>query len=263
VELEQSRRGFEQNGVKIAVITYDSQEILHRFSAAHQLGFPCLSDKGSVVIREFGILNPNIPKDDPFYGIPFPGDYLISPDGVIKAKYFLPDYQTRVASSEILLNELGSDTNGKSVSLTAGEIRIILTPSTDHAVAGQEIGVAADFSIASGWHIYGQPLPSNYTPTTIVFDGDCVAKQSFEYPDPVRVAFLEIGETLPVYAGSFRGKGKILIRSGLKPGDYKLKGTLSFQECSDKICKIPQSVTFEIPFKIDPMASAAPKVSAG
>jgi peroxiredoxin len=263
VELEQSRQGFEKQGVKIAAITYDSQEILQRFGAAHHLGYPCLSDKGSVVIREFGILNTNVPKDHPFYGIPFPGDYLISPDGVIRAKYFLPDYQTRVASSEILTNELGADANAKSVSLTAGDIRIVITPSTDHAVAGQEIGVAADFSIAKGWHIYGQPLPTNYTPTTIVFDSDCIAKQLFEYPDPQKVVFPELGETLPVYAGSFRAKGRILARPGLKPGDYKLKGTLSFQECSVEICKIPQSATFEIPFRIDPMASAPPKGSTG
>jgi hypothetical protein len=248
--------------VKIAAITYDSQEILQRFSAAHHLDYPLLSDKGSVVIREFGILNTNVPKDHPFYGIPFPGDYLISPDGLIKAKYFLPDYQTRVASSEILLNEFGAETDAKSISLTIGDIRIVITPSTDHAVAGQEIGVAADFSIATGWHIYGQPLPANYTPTTIVFDSECVAKQSFEYPDPQKVAFPELGETLPVYAGGFRAKGRILVRSGFKPGDYKLKGTLSFQECSDQICKIPQSVIFEIPFKIDPMASPAPKGSS-
>ena len=263
MELEQSRQGFEKQGVKIAAITYDSREILQRFSAAHELRFPCLSDKGSVVIRAFGILNSNIPKDHPFYGIPFPGDYLISPDGVIKAKYFLPDYQTRVASSEILLNEFGAETDAKSISLTVGDIGIVITPSTDHAVAGQEIGVAADFTIAKGWHIYGQPLPANYTPTTIVFDSDCVAEQSFEYPDPKKVAFPELGETLPVYAGSFRAKGKILARPGLKPGDYKLKGTLSFQECSNQICKIPQSATFEIPFRIDPMASAAPKGSTG
>jgi hypothetical protein len=259
VELEQSRRAFEEHGVKIAAITYDSQEILHRFSAAHGIGFPCLSDKGSVVIREFGILNTNVPKDHPFYGIPFPGDYLISADGVIGAKYFLPDYQTRVASSEILLNEFDANANLKSVSLTADDIRIVITPSTDHAVAGQEIGVAADFSIAKGWHIYGQPLPANYTATTIVFDDDCVADQSFEYPDPEKVAFPELGETLPVYAGSFRAKGKILIRRGLKPGDYKLKGTLKYQECSQQECKIPQTASFEIPFRIDPMASAAPK----
>jgi hypothetical protein len=263
VELEQSRQGFEKQGVKVAAITYDSQEILPRFSAAHHLDYPLLSDKGGVVIREFGILNTNVPKDHPFYGIPFPGDYLISADGLIKAKYFLPDYQTRVASSEILLDEFGAQTDGTSVSLTAGDIRIVITPSTDHSVAGQEIGVAADFTIAKGWHIYGQPLPANYTPTAIVFDSDSVAEQSFEYPDPKKVTFPGLGETLPVYAGNFRVKGKILARRGLKPDDYKLKGKLSFQECSEQICKIPQSVTFEIPFRIDPMASAAPKPSTG
>jgi DsbC/DsbD-like thiol-disulfide interchange protein len=258
VELEQSRQGFEKQGVKIAAVTYDSKEILRRFSAAHHLDYPLLSDQGSVVIREFGILNTNVPKDHPFYGIPFPGDYLISPDGVIKAKYFLQDYQTRVASSEILLSEFDAEVNAPSMSLTAGDIRIVITPSTSHAVAGQEIGVAAQFTIAKGWHIYGQPLPANYTPTTIVFDSDCVAQQSFEYPDPDKVPFPQLGETLPVYAGNFLAKGKILARPGLKPGDYKLKGKLTFQECSEQICKIPQSVTFEIPFRIDPMASAAP-----
>ena len=258
MELEQSRRGFEQQGVKIAVISYDSVEILRRFSDAHKLGYPCLSDKGSAVIREFGIINQNIPKDHPFYGIPFPGDYLISPDGKVRAKYFLPDYQTRVASSEILLNEFGTISNGKSVSIAPGDIRIVITLSTDHAVAGQEIGVAADFSIANGWHIYGQPLPANYTPTTIAFDGEHVAKQAFEYPEPQKVGFPELGETLPVYSGTFRAKGKIITRNRLKPGDYHLKGTLSFQECSNQICKIPQSAAFEIPFRIDPMASTAP-----
>jgi hypothetical protein len=49
----------------------------------------------------------------------------------------------------------------------------------------------------------------------------------------------------------------------LNPGDYKIKSTLSFQECSDQTCKTPQSATFEIPFRIDPMASAAPKGSTG
>ena len=32
-----------------------------------------LSDQGSQVIRAYGILNTNIPKSLPLYGIPFPG----------------------------------------------------------------------------------------------------------------------------------------------------------------------------------------------
>jgi hypothetical protein len=245
-------------GVKVAAITYDSQEILRRFAEAQKLGYPCLSDKDSAVIKAFGILNTNVPADHPFYGIPFPANYLIGPDGVIRAKYFLPDYQTRVASSEILLDQFGT-TGAKSVALTADDIRVVIAPTADHVVPGQELGISADFSLAPGWHIYGQPLPSNYTPTAIEFDADVVASQSFEFPPPDKVSFANLGETLPVYHGDFRAKGKILVRPGLKPGDYQLKGELKFQECSDDICKLPQSVAFEIPLRIEAMTPPAPK----
>jgi peroxiredoxin len=258
VELEQSRPGFEEHGVKVAVITYDSQEILRRFSAAQHLGYPCLSDQGSAVITAFGILNTNVPKDHPFYGIPFPADFLIDADGVVRAKYFLPDYQTRVASSKILLDQF-EVAGAKSVSIVADDLRMTITPTTDHSVAGQEIGVRADFSLADGWHIYGQPLPSNYTATSIEFDSDLIVQQSFEYPTPEQVRFEALGETLPVYHGNFRAKGTMLLRSGLKPGDYLLKGKLKFQECSTEVCKIPQTSAFELPLRIEAMTPPAPK----
>jgi hypothetical protein len=36
---------------------------LRRFSAAYHISYPMLSDSGSVVIRDFGILNTNVPPD--------------------------------------------------------------------------------------------------------------------------------------------------------------------------------------------------------
>ncbi len=212
----------------------------------------------SAVIKAFGILNNNIPPDHRFYGIPFPADYLIGPDGIIRAKYFLPDYQTRVAASRILLDEF-SASGGKSLELSSDDLRVVIAPSADQAVSGRELGIVADFSLGAGWHIYGQPLPSNYTPTAIEFDGDVVAGQGFEFPAPEKINFPLLGETLPVYHGNFRAKGKILVRSGLKPGDYQLKGKLKFQECSQDVCKMPQSVAFEIPLRIEAMAPPAPK----
>jgi len=258
VELEQSRKAFEERAINVAAMTYDSQEILRRFSDAQHLGYPLLSDKGSIVIAEFGILNTNVPKNNPFYGIPFPTNYLIRADGIIRAKYFLPDYQTRVASSKILLDQF-EVAGAKSVSIDAHDLRVTIAATTDHSVAGQEIGVRADFSLASGWHIYGQPLPPNYVPTSIEFDQDIVVSQEFEYPQPEQVRFEMLGETLPVYHGEFLAKGKILLRSGLKPGDYALKGKLKFQECSAEICKIPQSIEFALPMRIEAMTPAAPK----
>ena len=50
-----------------------------------------LSDKGSAVIRRYGILNTNIPPTHKFYGIPFPGEYLVAPDGRVADKVFLPE----------------------------------------------------------------------------------------------------------------------------------------------------------------------------
>jgi DsbC/DsbD-like thiol-disulfide interchange protein len=216
-----------------------------------------LSDKGSRVIREFGILNTNIPQGHPFYGIPFPGDYVIAPDGTIQAKYFLPEYQTRVASSEILMQEFGEKTAGSSLLVKSGDLQVRIILSADHAAPGQEIGVLAEFSLSPGWHVYGKPLPENYTPTTLMFDSGNVAKQSVVFPRAEMVTLAVLKETLPVYTGTFEAKGNIVIKPGLTSREQTINGTLGFQECNDSICKIPQKLTFEVPFKVDPLTPPA------
>ena len=48
--------------------------MLKNFAERKGLDYPLLSDPGSQIIRAFGILNDNVPKDQPmYYGIPFPG----------------------------------------------------------------------------------------------------------------------------------------------------------------------------------------------
>ena len=216
-----------------------------------------LSDKGSAVIRKYGILNTNIPEGHPFYGIPFPGDYLVDANAVVRDKLFLPNYETRAAASEVLLKDLGFVGGAPSLNISAGGVRATLTMSADRAVPGRQLGVTAVFEIPAGWHIYGQPLPDNYVATSVEFDPETVSAQSFDFPKATTVEFKELGETLPVYAGTVRAFGRILIKSGLKPGEYKLKGTLRFQECNDQICELPQKVAFEIPIAIDPMVAGA------
>ncbi len=90
--------------------------------------------------------------------------------------------------------------------------------------------------------------------TTVTFDSGLVAKQSIAFPKPEMVTFPSLGQTLPVYKGSVHAGGDLKLRPDLKPGDYSLTGKVEFQECSDNICKMPQSLTFAIPLSI---ASAA------
>ena len=232
--------------------------MLRRFADAYHIGYPMLSDKGSVVIRKFGIFNTNVPQDVArFYGIPFPGQYLITPDGTVKDKLFLPDYQERPTASEVLLRDFGG--GGNSVAVDAGDVKAMVTISDAHSYSGHRLGVKVAFNIGLGWHIYGAPLPPQYTVTQVKFVGDLVQSQSLRFPPPTLLKFEALGQTLPVYHGSFEAIGSILLKQQLRPGEYKLAGTIEFQECSDKECKIPRSVPFKLSLKINAMVPAAPK----
>jgi DsbC/DsbD-like thiol-disulfide interchange protein len=194
-----------------------------------------------------------------FHGIPFPGDYVLAVDGSVRDKYFLPNYQTRPTASGILLADFNVVGGKATVSVGAEDVQAKVSLSSDRAAPGQELGVAVDVAIAPGWHIYGQPLPENYVPTSLTFSGDAVAHQSIALPPAVPLEFKALGETLPVYEGSFQGRGTIVISGRVKPGDRKIAGTFRFQECNDTICKLPQEVPFEIPIKIEAMVPGLKK----
>ena len=37
------------------------------------------------------------------YGMPFPGDYLLAPDGTVRDKLFLPSYEHRASATALAL----------------------------------------------------------------------------------------------------------------------------------------------------------------
>jgi DsbC/DsbD-like thiol-disulfide interchange protein len=251
--LQHSAGALAKSGLGLASISYDSPAVLARFAGAHQITFPLLSDKRSEVIRRYGILNTNIPAGHRFYGIPFPGEYLVAPDGRVADKIFLPSFQERGTASEVLLKDFGAGVGGDTVEVKSDETRARIRLSDSSAFSGQELAVTADFTIKPGWHIYGQPLPKGYVPTAISFDGATVVQQSFDFPKPTPIKFVALGETLPAYTGDFKAIGKVLLKEKLSAGEHELAGELKFQECSDQICKLPQAVHFEIPLTIQPI----------
>jgi DsbC/DsbD-like thiol-disulfide interchange protein len=142
---------------------------------------------------------------------------------------------------------------GTPVVVQGGNVKARIALSADRSSGGRQIGVVVDFNVAPGWHIYGEPLPAGegLTPTSIKFEGDLVARQKLDLPKPTPLRFEALNETYPVYEGSFKAAGNIVLAQKLKPGDYSIAGTLNFQECNDAICKMPQSVRFALPIKID------------
>jgi hypothetical protein len=243
----------EQNGVRIAAVSYDSQDVLAAFAQRHAISFPLLSDQGSETIRRFGIFNFNMAPDLRAYGVPHPVEYLVAPDGTVVKKYFVRNYQHRVTGSAVALREFGTvHPDAPTVTLESGALSVRIGFPSAKAFAGQEAGFFAHFALQPGWHVYGGPLPKRYTSTSITFEGPSIARQELELPEPKQLNFPALGETLPVYSGTFQGVGTLLLKYPLPDGKLILPGRLRFQQCSETVCEPPQDMPFELALALEP-----------
>ncbi len=77
--------------------------MLADFAARQSITYALLSDGGSRLIRQMGILNQEIDESDPVYGIPYPGSYLVDEGGLIFEKRFHPDFHVREPMGSLLL----------------------------------------------------------------------------------------------------------------------------------------------------------------
>jgi AhpC/TSA family protein len=263
------------HGINAASITYDSREILSNFADAYKIEYPLLSDAGSKVIRVFGILNTNVPADHKMlYGIPWPGEYIIAPDGTVRDKLFLRSYENRPSASEVVLRHF-DNASANSVEIKGGVLSATVSLSTDRCFPGQELGLALDVRVEAGWHIYGKPLPANYQALDLILESPLIEEQSLELPAPQPLLLPALGETLPVYAAEIKAHGKVGIKwsppmpapfllslgKTIAPGVYEIGGTLRFQACSDDVCEPPRAIKFAMPLTIEPGVAQAPKKS--
>jgi hypothetical protein len=226
------------------------------------------------VIRAFGILNTNVPEDHKMmYGMPWPGDYLIAPDGTVRDKLFLRNYEHRPSASQMILRNYDAASGGNSVEIKTDVLTATVSLSTDRCFPGQELGVALDVRLKPGWHVYGKPLPGNYQAIELAFEGPLVGEQSLEMPSAKPMLLKALGETLPVYENEIRAIGKLGISWSppmpakflealgprIEPGLHSIDGVLRFQACSDDVCEIPQTVEFKLPLRIEAGIPSVPK----
>ena len=87
-------------GIQVVAISYDSVEVLAKFTGKHKIGFPLLSDFGSKTIGAYGLLNKD--AKGKLEGIPYPGTFLIDKEGVIRAKLFLEGYKDRHSTEDLI-----------------------------------------------------------------------------------------------------------------------------------------------------------------
>ncbi len=250
--MERKREELAAKGVRVAALSHDNVEILKHFAARAEIGYPLLSDPDSAVIRAFGILNETIPETHRFFGVPVPGEYLIGPDRVVRAKYFEDNYRDRFTAGRVLVRTLGSESGAARQATETPHLRIVSWASDAVVRGGNRFSLVLDIDLNPKMHVYA-PQVEGYIPIDWqVEDVSGVTRYDVEYPESRELHLPAIGETVPVYEGSFRLMTDVMIGQPNEiehlldaNGRLTLRGSLEYQACDDKICYLPASVPLE------------------
>ena len=228
---------------------------LAAFAQQHGITYPLLSDVDSTVIRAFGLLNTLIREDEPEYGIPYPGSYLVGRDGRVVDKVFHREYQVRDTPATVLRTGFGLAPDGAigngavraldPVSGVAIEVR--LEASSLSFMQKADLYVA--FELPVGIHLYGRPVPDGYQALDIqVSLGTAVRVGEPVFP-PTRVLRIPgLDEAFHVFAG--RPMVRVPLTLAARPSDTLVELSLEirvrYQACTEKMCFAPAVKVLQI-----------------
>ena len=244
----------QANGIAPFAISPDPQDLLRRFSEKFAVTYPLLSDVDSRVIREFGIFNEHIPEDHPWFGIPYPGTFMIDKDGRVFDRTFFADHMVRESVNDMLQGSY------RIVDLERGEIQTLVTSHLEARVyfssptvrPAQRTVLTIEIELAEGMHVYGRPLPDGYIPVEVsVEGGEVLELVEVEYPVAKELGFEVIGETLPAYEGRLALKAHCLGRAREKQ-HARIRVQLRYQACDKHECYLPQTLDFDLPLEVLP-----------
>jgi hypothetical protein len=208
------------------------------------------------VIRAFGILNTNMDKNTPRYGIPFPGTYIIDAKGIITAKYFDDDFRERSSAASILTREFGAG-GVERQTFENNQLKLTYYASDAALAPGHRTALVLEIEPKAKMHLYA-PGVERYMP----IDWQMQTSKAWlafpaQYPPSQMLNLPAIKETVPVYASKIRIIRDLAV--GLDPETktelsvdrvLTIEGSFHYQACDDKECFLPKTIPLKWAFKI-------------
>ena len=248
MELQSQYEELKRRGLGLAAISYDSPEILRKFSEARGITFPLMADQGSAIIKQYGLLNTTVQPDNRAYGVPYPGTFMLDRKGIVRTRYFEDVYQERNTAASILVRE-GVTPFGPMMTVDTRHLKVIAAVSDAEAAPGKRLSIAFDIEPHAGMHVYA-PGKHGYQVITVAIDS-----QPWLRTSPVKYAASEIyhfkplDERIEVYLKPFRLVQDVTILATpevqkmlANQSSVTISGQVKYQACDDKICYSPQSV---------------------
>jgi len=248
LELQQAKQAFETRGIHVASITYDSQAILKSFADRKGITYPMLSDPQSKIIRAFGILNPD--GKGFAAGIPYPGMYFITPDGIIQKRFFEAQYYDRFTPNNAYAEIFGGPVPAVHPFLIphGRHVTVQLAQSDNVVGPGSRFELLVTIHPASEVHVYA-PGAEKYGYKVVKLmldDSPDLHPLPTEYPQGTIMDFPILKESVPVYNRSTVIRQDVVmsathefVHSVGQGRQVEVTGTLNYQACNDHGCFNP------------------------
>jgi len=254
-------KDFDAAGIAVYALSYDEADALRDFRDAHGITYTLLSDPDSDVIRSFGILNTLIdPTDHPWYGIPYPGNYVVNPEGTITHKFFDNNLGVRAGPEQLLRAALGQpmlETKASETALDAVQVSVALDGNTLAPTVQKDLVVS--FSVPRGRHVYAEPAPQGSVAVDVVLDENKrLVQRPLVRPTSAPHTLAGTGESLRVHHGVFELRLPLTVNGAVGGGgttEIAVSGEVRWQSCDSEVCDIPAGQRFEVEL---PVAESPP-----
>lgn len=164
-------------------VSYDSVETLARFSAAHGISYPLLSDVGSRFIEEIGLLNSTIEAEvvasgrtvaEKHHGLPYPGTFFLDENGTIIDTRFERYHRIRPTGNTLLARLLGAEEVPRAslVAESSPGVQIAAWLDSDVVSANQLQDLHVRIQMDDDVHLYVEPVPQGYRALSLELTGD-------------------------------------------------------------------------------------------
>jgi len=233
--------------------------VLADFASRRGVKFPLLSDAGSAIIKQYGIFNTTVSADNPTYGIPFPGTFIVDAKGVVTSRFFESAYQERDTITSVLV-KLGAKLDVAATKITAPHLTLTTYATDQDAAPGTHFSVVVDVTPGSRVHVYA-PGVIGYKPIALTIDPQsALVVRDAQFPKSEDYFFKPLDEHVAVYQHPFRivqdleidpspeAAAALANRTGIT-----ITGTLTYQACDDKVCFTPQLVPLSWTMGLKPL----------
>ena len=242
---------FDAADIAVYALSYDEADALRDFRDAHGITYTLLSDPDSDVIRSFGILNTLIDTTDhPWYGIPYPGTYVVNPEGTITHKFFDNNLAVRAGREQLLRAALDQPALELKVSETAPDACQVSVARDGNTLASTvQKDLVVSFSVPAGRHVYAEPAPRGSVAVDVVLDENKrLVQRRLVRPTSAPHTLADTSESFQVHDGVFELRLPLTVNGGFGGGstEISVSGEVRWQSCDNEVCDIPAGQRFEL-----------------